>query len=313
MTLYTRRDRLARFASFGASPIESERTDVESPMGRAENKVVVITGAARGQGRSHAVRLAGEGANIIAIDLCKDIDSAGYGMAGNEDLEETARLVKDAGGQVVTKFADVRDRTALRAAIAEGVEELGHIDVVIPNAGILPMGPDQPVGAFADTVDVNLNGVLNTVHAAIPHLNEGASVIIVGSTVSFMGPMASDMMAGNGYKGYRYAKHALVAYVKELALQLAPTGTRVNSVHPTTVDTDMGFNSPMFKTYRPDLAEPTIEDVAPILASVHPMGISYVTSADVSHAVVYLASDESRYVTGSQIKIDGGMLAGMNL
>lgn len=282
-------------------------------MGRAENKVVVITGAARGQGRSHAVRLAEEGADIIAIDICRDIDSAGYGMAGNEDLEETARLVKEAGRRVVVRHADVRDYGALRTAIEEGVAELGKIDVLIPNAGILPMGPDQPITAFTGTIDVNLAGVLNTVHAALPHFNEGVSVIIVGSIASFLPPMPSDVMAGAGYAGYRFAKHVLVDYVKALALQLAPTSGRVNSVHPTTVDTDMAFNKGMFQTYRPDLDDPTVEDVAPILSAIHAMPISHVTQADVTHAVVYLASDESRYVTGSQIKIDGGALAMQHL
>jgi SDR family mycofactocin-dependent oxidoreductase len=282
-------------------------------MGRAENKVVVITGAARGQGRSHAVRLAEEGADVIAIDLCKDIDSAGYAIAGNEELEETARLVKEAGGRVVTKFADVRDYAAVRAAIDEGVEELGQIDVLIPNAGILPMGAEQPTSAFTSTIDINLIGVLNTVHAALPHLREGVSIIIVGSIASFMPPMSSDAMAGAGYKGYRFAKHVLVDYVKALALQLAPMKGRVNSIHPTTVDTEMAFNKGMFQTYRPDLENPTLEDIEPILASIHAMPISHVTQADVSHAVVYLASDESRYVTGTQIKIDGGALALQNL
>ncbi|MFF8847833.1 mycofactocin-coupled SDR family oxidoreductase [Streptomyces sp. NPDC015127] len=278
-------------------------------MGRAEGKVVVITGAARGQGRSHAVRLAEEGADIIAIDICEDIDTAGYAMAGNDELDETARLVKEAGRRVVVRHADVRDYAALRAAVEEGAAELGGIDVVIPNAGILPMGSDLPVGAFTGTIDVNLVGVFNTVHATLPHLREGASVIVVGSIASFMPPMPSDVVAGAGYTGYRFAKHVLVDYVKELALQLAPTKGRVNSIHPTTVDTEMSFNKGMFQTYRPDLENPTKEDIEPILASIHAMPISYVTQADVTHAVVYLASDESRYVTGTQIKIDGGALA----
>lgn len=278
-------------------------------MGRVEGKVVAITGAARGQGRSHAIRLAEEGADIIAIDLCKNIETAGYPMAGNDDLDETARLVEKTGRRVAVKLADVRDCGALRVAIEEGVAELGRLDVVVPNAGILPMGADLPVSAFAETIDVNLVGVLNTVHASLPHLQPGGSIIIVGSVASFLPPMPEDEYAGAGYMGYKFAKHVLVDYVKELALQLAPQGSRVNSVHPTSVDTDMVMNKAMFRTYRPDLEDPTLEDIEPILATVQVMPISYVTTADVSHAVTYLASDESRYVTGVQIKIDGGAAA----
>lgn len=279
-------------------------------MGRVENKIVAITGAARGQGRSHAVRLAEEGADIIALDLCKDVDAAGYSMAGNEDLDETARLVRKTGRRIVTKHADVRDYAAVRSAIEEGVAELGDgLDVLIPNAGILPMGTDVPISGFTGTIDVNLVGVLNTVHAAMPHLRAGASIIIPGSIASFLPPGDDIEIAGPGYAAYRFTKHVLVDYVKELALQLAPTGGRVNSVHPTTVDTDMANNLAMFRTYRPDLENPTRKDIEPILATIQPMPITHVEMIDVSHAIVYLASDESRYVTGTQIRIDGGAIA----
>lgn len=279
-------------------------------MGRVENKVVVITGAARGQGRSHAVRLAQEGADIVALDLCKEIENAGYAMASNEDLDETARLVRETGRRAVVKYADVRDYAAVRSAIAEGVAELdGGLDVLIPNAGILPMGPDVTVGGFAASIDVNLVGVLNTVHAALSHLRDGASVILSGSIASLMPPIGEDEIAGAGYVGYRFSKHVLVDYMKDLTLQLAPRGIRVNSVHPTTVDTDMTNNEAMFRTYRPDLENPTKEDVAPILATIQAMPITHVSTSDVSHAVVYLASDESRYVTGTQLRIDGGAIA----
>jgi len=262
-----------------------------------------------GRGATIAIRLAEEGADIIGIDLCSEIDSAGYAMSGRADLDETARLVEKIGRKAVVEQADVRDYAAVRAAIDDAVAELGRLDVVIPNAGILPMGPELPVSAFIGTIDVNLSGVLNTVHAAVPHLQPGGSIIIVGSVASFLPPGPEDAMAGPGYAGYKFAKHVLVDYVKELALQLAPSGARVNSIHPTSVDTDMVANDAMYRTYRPDLDNPTKEDIEPILATLQAMPISYVTQADVSHAVVYLASDESRYVTGVQIKIDGGAVA----
>lgn len=282
-------------------------------MNRVRDKVALITGAARGQGRNHAVRLAEEGASVILIDLCNDVQSAGYSMAGSSDLEETMRMVEKAGGRAVGKKADVRDYGAIRGALGEAVGELGQLDVVIPNAGILPMGMDLPVSAFTQTIDVDLCGALNTIHAALPHLRDGASIILVGSVASFMPPGPEEEMAGPGYVGYKFAKRVLGDYMKELALQLAPSGTRVNSIHPTTVDTAMSLNEPMYRTYRPDLEHPTWEDVEPILATIQPMPISYVTTDDVTQAVVFLASDESRYITGTQLRIDGGALLKLRL
>jgi SDR family mycofactocin-dependent oxidoreductase len=282
-------------------------------MNRVKDKIALITGAARGQGRQHAIRLAEEGASVIMVDLCDDIQSVGYSMAGSTDLEETVRMVEKAGGRVVAKKADVRDYAAVRGAVGEAVAELGQIDVVIPNAGILPMGMDLPVSSFADAVDVDLCGAINTVHAALPHLNKGASIIMVGSVAGFMPAGPEDEVAGPGYVGYKLAKRALGDYMRELALLLAPSGTRVNSVHPTSVDTDMSFNESMYRTYRPDLEHPTRADVEPILATLQPMPISYVTTDDVTNAVVFLASEESRYITGTQLKIDGGALLKLRL
>jgi SDR family mycofactocin-dependent oxidoreductase len=283
-------------------------------MGRVEGKVVAITGAARGQGRNHALRLAEEGADIIAIDLKHDISVTEYALSSSTDLEETARLVEKLGRRISVKYADVRDYAAVRAAIGEGVEELGALHALIPNAGILPIGPDRPVSAFTGVLDVNLTGTLNTVHAAIPHLEPGGSIIIVGSIAGFMPPgAAEDMAGGPGYVGYKLAKKLLIEYVKEISVQLAPIGTRVNAIHPTNVDTEMVFNPAMYRTFRPDLENPTKEDIEPIFASIQGMPIAYITSDDVSHAVIYLVSDESRYVTGTHLRIDGGALAKLHL
>ncbi|MFI9024323.1 mycofactocin-coupled SDR family oxidoreductase [Streptomyces sp. NPDC053560] len=275
-------------------------------MGRVSGKVAVITGAARGQGRSHAVRLAEEGADIIAIDLCEDISVVEYPMADGAELAETAALVEKAGRRAVTKVADVRDRDALRAAIDEGVAELGRLDIVVPNAGILPIGAERPIEAFTATADINLGGVLNTVHAAIPHLSEGGSIIVIGSMTGLQPGHADVSPAGPGFAGYRFAKHTLVEYVNTLSQLLAPAGTRVNAVHPTNVDTHMLLNDAVYRTFRPDLESPSREDVDPVFTGIQSMRIPFVNASDVSHAVVYLASDESRYVTGLHLKVDAG-------
>jgi SDR family mycofactocin-dependent oxidoreductase len=276
-------------------------------MGRLAGKVAVITGAGRGQGRSHAVRLAEEGADVIVIDLGDgEVASVQYPLAGTEDLEETARLVRKSGQRAVVKVADVRDRAALRQAVAEGVAELGRLDVVIPNAGILPIGANRPIEAYIDTVDINLSGVLNTVHAALPHLGEGASIIIVGSIVGLQPGHADVSQAGPGFAGYRFAKHSLVEYVNTLSQLVAQRAIRVNAVHPTNVDTEMLLNDAVYQAFMPDKEHPTREDALPIFTGIQAMPIPYVTPGDVSHAVVYLASEESRYVTGLHLKIDGG-------
>ncbi len=277
-------------------------------MGRVEGKAVVITGAARGQGRSHAVRLAEEGADIIAIDLCEDIPVAEYPMATPEDLEETARLVEKTGSRVVARKADVRDPAALRAAVDEGVAELGKLDVVIANAGISPLGAGRPITAFTDTVDINLSGALNTVHAALPHMTAGGSVIMVGSAVGLIPGHGDPGPMGPGGAGYSVAKQTLVLYTHFLSLQLAPLSIRINCVHPSNVNTDMIQNDAVYRIFRPDLEAPTRQDGEMGLYAFHALPVPYLEPEDVSHVMTYLASDESRYMTGSQIKVDCGAL-----
>ncbi|MFJ6131056.1 mycofactocin-coupled SDR family oxidoreductase [Streptomyces griseoviridis] len=277
-------------------------------MNRVVDKVVAITGAARGLGRSHAVRLAEEGADIIALDVCEDSSTAQYAGATPSDLSETARLVEKLGRRVVTKQADVRDRAALDTAFGEAVAELGHLDVVIPNAGISPIGPDLPVGAFAEALDVNLVGAINTVHAALPHLGDGSSIILTGSVAGLMPRYDGANGVGPGAAGYAFSKHVIAEYAERLAVQLAPAGTRVNVVHPTNAPTDLLKNPAAFRAFRPDLENPTAEDVEMVFRGMHGMPIAYLDANDVSHAVVFLASDESRYITGAQLKIDAGLV-----
>ncbi|WP_405987774.1 mycofactocin-coupled SDR family oxidoreductase [Streptomyces sp. NBC_00986] len=278
-------------------------------MNRVAGKVVAITGAARGLGRSHAVRLAEEGADIIALDVCQDASTAEYAGSRPSDLDETARLVEKTGRRAVVRQVDVRDRSSLSTALDEAVAELGRLDVVIPNAGISPMGPDRPLSAFTETLDVNFIGAANTVHAALPHLAEGGSVILIGSVAGLMPRYDGNTGVGHGAAGYSLSKHLLTEYADWLAIQLAPSNRRVNVIHPTNVPTELIKNEAAYRTFRPDLENPTADDVEPVFKSVHGMPIAYVETADVSHAVVFLASDESRYITGAQLRIDGGMVA----
>jgi SDR family mycofactocin-dependent oxidoreductase len=271
--------------------------------GRVAGKVALITGAARGQGRAHAVRLAAEGADIVAVDLCADIDSVPYPLATPADLAETGRLVEELDRRVVTVRADVRDPAAMRAAVDQGLRELGRLDVVVAQAGIAPMGAAEPLGAMLDTVDVNLVGVLNTLHAAVPRLTAGASVIATGSLAA-MRPRSGT--ADPASAGYKFAKQALSMYVHELATALAPRSIRVNAVHPTNTDTPMLHHEGMYRLFRPDLDTPTREQAEAAFPAMNLMPVPYVQPEDISHAVLYLASDESRFVTGMQLRIDAG-------
>ncbi|MBM7369215.1 mycofactocin-coupled SDR family oxidoreductase [Gordonia hydrophobica] len=277
--------------------------------GRVEGKVAFITGAARGQGRSHAVRLAEEGADIIAVDICEQIESNPYPLATEQDLAETAELVKGLGRRIVTVKADVRDRAQLKSALDEGLATLGHLDIVVANAGILPMAMGDPQAFdFIDAVDVDLVGVMNAVAVSIPHLGKFGSVVLTGSTAALL-PGATDNPAmGPGSAGYGWSKKTLMGYSEQLALHLAPEFIRVNVIHPTNVDTHLLHNDGLYSTFRPDLEHPTREDVEPAFTMFQAMPIPYVEPVDISNAVLYFASDESRYVTGQQLRVDAGSL-----
>jgi SDR family mycofactocin-dependent oxidoreductase len=281
--------------------------------GRLEGKVAFITGAARGQGRAHAIAMAKEGADIIAVDICRQIASNPYPLATPDDLAETERSVKELGRRVVARVGDVRERNELREAVEAGLADLGKIDVVVANAGILPMAMGKPdVMGFVDATDVDLVGVLNTVAATLPHLGEGASVIITGSTAGMMRGTLDNVNMGPGGAGYGFSKRIVIEYVDELTLHLAPKMIRVNCMHPTNCNTHLLQNEGMYSIFRPDMmAEgktPTREDAEPFFQFFQAMPIPYVEPEDIANLAVFLASDESRYVTGQHIRVDAGSL-----
>ena len=270
--------------------------------GRVEGKVAFITGAARGQGRSHAIRLAEEGADIIAVDLCDQVGSVPYPMATPQDLADTVKEVEALDRRIVATQADVRDYGALKAAVDDGVAQLGHLDIVSANAGIFSFGTLEELDEthWQDMIDVNLSGVWHAAKAAIPHLRAagGGSMILTSS--------AAGLEAIPNIGHYVSAKHGVVGLMRTLALELAPYSIRVNSIHPTQVDTPMIQNEPTWRLFRPDLEHPTKEDFAPASQAVNALPIPWVEPVDISNAVLWLASDESRYVTGITLPVDAG-------
>jgi len=276
-------------------------------MGRVQGKVAFITGAARGQGRSHAVRLAEEGADIIAVDLCHDIDSIKYSLAGPDDLKETVRLVEAQDRRIVPVQADVRERAQLREALESGLAELGRLDIVVAQAGIAAMKGEPPLQAWTDVLDTNLVGTINAIHVALPHLGEGASVIATGSTAAYVNALPLQQAGTDpGGFGYMVAKRMLAQYVHDLARELAPRKIRANVVDPTNVNTDMLHSDPMYRSFRPDLENPTRQDTELAFPVQQAMPIPYIEPLDISNAVLFLASDEARYITGMQLRVDAG-------
>ena len=272
--------------------------------GRVAGKVAFITGAARGQGRSHAVRLAQEGADIIAVDLLEDVPGIPYAGATEADLAETVKQVEALDRRIVAAKADVRDYAGLKAALDDGVAQLGRLDIVSANAGIgsAPVKSWEIDEATWQTmIDINLSGVWHTAKAAIPQLIEGGNGGAIILTSSAAGLQAYENIAH-----YVSAKHGVVGLMRTLALELAPQFIRVNSIHPTQVDTPMIQNEPTWRLFRPDLEHPTKADFAPASQSVNALPIPWVEPVDISNAVLFLASDEGRYVTGVTLPVDAG-------
>jgi (+)-trans-carveol dehydrogenase len=271
--------------------------------GRVAGKLAFITGAAWGQGRSHAVRLAQEGADIIAVDLNDQNESVPYAMSTPADLAETVRLVESLDRRIVARQADVRDYSGLKDALDSGVAEFGRLGIVAANAGIFSAGLLHDISAttWQDMIDVNLTGVWHTAKAAIPHLTAGGHGGAIVLTSSAAGLTA---MPNVGH--YVAAKHGGVGLMKTLALELAPHSIRVNSLIPTTVNTEMVTNDAMYRMFRPDLANPTAEDVSDVFQSINALPVKWVAPIDISNALLFLASDEARYITGVALPVDAG-------
>lgn len=272
---------------------------------RVAGKVAFVTGAGRGQGRSHAALLASEGADIIAIDICRDVESVHYPMATSEDLEETARQVRELGRRIVAVEADVRDYAAVEAAVARGVAELGRLDIVSANAGIGSFGMADQLSeaSWQDMIDINLTGVWHTCKAAIPHMiagGRGGSLVLTSSVVGLRGCMNASH--------YSASKHGVVGLMRSLAIELAAYSIRVNSIHPTQVDTAMIQNLETYRLFLPDVAEPTREQFAPSSQMVNSLPIPWVETEDISRALLFLVSDDARYITGATLPVDAGSM-----
>jgi SDR family mycofactocin-dependent oxidoreductase len=272
-------------------------------MGRVDGKVAFITGAARGQGRSHAIRLAQEGAEIIAVDISKGIETLAYPIATPEDLAETVKLVEDCDRRIVALEADVRDSAQLQNAVRQGLSELGHIDIVCANAGIASFGPAVEVDErmWQEMIDVNLTGVWKTIKAVVPSMierGEGGAIILTSSVAGLFG--FPNMIH------YSAAKHGVVGIMRVLAQELAPQRIRVNTVNPTTVNTNMIQWDGFYQLIRPDLEHPSQADMAEAMTGLNCLPTPWVDPIDVSNAVLWLASDEARYITGVALPVDAG-------
>lgn len=272
--------------------------------GQFEGKVAFITGAARGQGRSHAVRFAEEGADIIAVDLCDQIASVGYPMSTREDLDETVNLVEKTGRRIVAAEGDVRDFDRMKAVVAEGVAELGRLDFVLANAGILPAFGEQrhEMAAFDDSVAVLLNGVYYSIEAALPYLlsqGEGGAIVITSSTAGLNSLCPTLSSQSRGMAGYHAGKHGVVGLMRYYATSLAANNIRVNTVHPTGVATPMILNE--------GFAQLVAENPQDVTGLQAPLPVELIDASDVSEAMVYLCGRSGRYITGITLPVDGGI------
>jgi SDR family mycofactocin-dependent oxidoreductase len=271
--------------------------------GRLDGKVVYITGVARGQGRAHAVHMAREGADVVGVDICAPVPPCTYEAATPDDLSETQRLVVAEGRRFVGRIADVREKSQLQAAVDAGLEALGHLDVVVAQAAVCPMAPSDDPMDFIAAFDVDLCGVVNTIAVTLPHLAEGASIIITGSVGALAEGSAQGLPGGGGYT---LAKRTLGMFTQRFSTILGPKMIRINCIHPTNVNTQMLHNDAMYQVFCPDIDQPTREQAEARMAAVHSMPRGWIEPEDVANLAVFLAADESRFVSGQQIFVDLG-------
>jgi SDR family mycofactocin-dependent oxidoreductase len=267
-------------------------------MGTLEGKVAFITGAARGQGRAHAVKLASEGAEVIAVDLCGQLASVPYPMSTDDDLAATVKLVEDTGARIVAREADVRDRDSLSKALQAGVDRFGHLDIVVANAGIAPMAAGHD--GWHDAIDVNLTGVYHTVDVAAPIMLEqgtGGAIVLTSSAAGLVGIGGGDP----GGIGYAAAKHGVVGLMRVYANVLAPHNIRVNSIHPSAVRTPMIDNEFIRQWAEQQVCEAHVD-----MGNALP--VQYAEPDDIANAVAWLVSDAARYVTGVTLPVDAGFV-----
>jgi len=275
-------------------------------MGTLDGKVAFISGGARGQGRTHAVRLAKEGADIITFDICEQIDSVPYPLGTEDELAQTVELVEALGRRIVAAKADVRDQAAVTKALDEGLGQFGRVDIVLANAGIMPvLGPTSTVvQAWHDCIDVMLTGVVYTIEAAIPTLveqNQGGAIVLTSSAAGLKGTTRSLRSKTYGMLGYTAAKHGVVGLMRAYANALGSYNIRVNSVHPTGADTPMVSNDAFLG------AAPEVPELFEAMTNILPVPL--IQAEDVSNAIAWLVSDEARYITGAVIPVDAGATA----
>jgi len=275
-------------------------------MAKLSGKVALITGAARGQGRSHAIRLAEDGADIVAIDLVAPIPTAYYPPAMPADLQLTAKLAEGEGVRVLTAEADVRDQAALDDVAERALAAFGHIDIVVANAGTASHAPAWELSddQWQNVVDVNLTGVWRTVKACVPAMiarGQGGAVVLTSSLAGLHG-------YGN-IASYVAAKHGVNGLMRTLANELGRHNIRVNSVCPGLINTDMMMNDATYAMFRPDVAAPTLEDAREVFRTMQLLPLDWLEPRDVSNAIAFLVSDEARAITGVALPVDGGQLS----
>ena len=275
-------------------------------MGTLDGKVAFITGAARGQGRSHAVTLAESGADVVVVDIDHDIESVFYPLATRHDLDETVLLVEKTGQRALARTVDVRDSTALDAAVADTIATFGHIDIVSANAGIattMVKTWEMSERDWQDVIDVNLTGVWRTIKAVVPpmiHADRGGCIVLTSSLAGLKGY--------SNIAGYVAAKHGVNGLMRTLANELGPHNIRVNSVCPGLIHTDMMMNQPTYDIFRPEIENPTKQDATEVFRSMQVLPTDWLEPRDVSEVIAWLASDAARFITGTAIPVDAGQI-----